>query len=167
MSARSRRYRKNPASGGYASNPPMLTDIGTFILPGFGGYAASRVATRMVSTQVSKLKPSLGKHAGMIASVGSFVAAWFLIHRVKWLAKYHTPLVVGAGIATLQTAFQTYLPMVGWVTDLPAPQVAAPQRAGTHAPTSGTVVAVHPNRSTAHVDVGHVAATKRLFGIYP
>jgi Na+-translocating ferredoxin:NAD+ oxidoreductase RnfC subunit len=48
-----------------------------------------------------------------------------------------------------------------------APQVAAPQRAGTHAPTSGTVVAVHPNRSTAHVDVGHVAATKRLFGIYP
>ncbi len=124
--ARRRRYRSTDSGGStsFRHNPPVAADLWNFVLPGFGGYAVSRVASRAVAIQVGKLKPSLGKHAGVIASLATFAAGWFLIHRWKPLAKYHTPLVVGAGIASLQTLVQSYLPMVGWVMDAPPSPMA-------------------------------------------
>jgi hypothetical protein len=110
------RYRRNPSSSSAPTrNPPLLSEIGEYILPGFGGFAATRFLTRIAATQVAKYRPNLGKHAGVLTSVGSFFAAWFLAHRVRWIAKYQQPIVVGAGLAAIQSILQLYLPKIGWM----------------------------------------------------
>lgn len=119
-----RRYRRNPDGGGSArSNPPLFTDLAEFIGPGFAGFAATRLLTYVTATQIAKRAPKLGKHAGAAASVGSFLAAWFLANRWKWLAKYQMPLVVGSGIAALQSLLQLYVPKIGWMVSDASPQV--------------------------------------------
>lgn len=93
--------------------------------PGFAAFALTRFATRVASTQIAKKWPSMAKHAGAIASVGSFLAAWYLGNRVKLVEKYHMAVVAGAGIATGQTLIQTYLPKLGWVVADANPDIAA------------------------------------------
>ncbi len=129
MSRATRRYRKrkkNPSGDRAPSkNPTAFADIVEFAGPGFAAFAATRFGTRIISTQVAKHKPALGKHAGAVASVGAFLAAWLLAHRVKFLAKYHTPIVVGAAIAGLQSLIQLYIPRLGWMVADATPELAA------------------------------------------
>ena len=128
MARLQRRYRKkkkNPSSSAPSKNPTAFSDIVEFAGPGFAAFAATRFSTRVIATQVAKRKPSLGKHAGAVASVGAFFAAWLLAHRVKWLAKYHTPIVVGAAIAGLQSLIQLYIPRLGWMVADATPELAA------------------------------------------
>lgn len=115
-----RRHHDNPSP---KRNPPLLTDVAEFILPGFAGFAATRFLTRIAATQIEKRKPSWGKHAGALASLASFFSAWFLAHRSKFLEKYHTPLVVGSGIAALQSIIQLYIPRVGWMVSDATPEM--------------------------------------------
>jgi hypothetical protein len=119
---RKRRNPDGPASTGAVAaflepktNPPPMTDLVEFIIPGFGGYAATKLLHRVVNIQLSKKYPRSGKHVAAASTIGSFLAAWFLLHRIEKLAKYHTPAVVGAAIASLQTLIQTYLPKYGWI----------------------------------------------------
>lgn len=114
----------------YRNNPPLLTDILEFVGPGFGSFAATRFLTRVATSQIAQRKPSWGRHAGALASAGSFFAAWFLGHRVRWLERWHTPIVVGSAIAALQSLIQLYLPTLGWVVSdatasLPTPESQA------------------------------------------
>jgi len=119
------RYRRNPSSSpAPRHNPPLLAEIGEFIIPGFAGFAATRFLTRIAATQVAKYKPNLGKHAGVLTSAGSFLAAWFLAHRVKFLEKYQQPLVVGAGLATIQSVLQFYFPTLGWIVSDATPELS-------------------------------------------
>lgn len=97
------------------SNPPLFRDVAEFIAPGFASFAATRFLTRIASVQLARRKPSWGKHAGAITSVASFAAAWFGAHRVKFLERYHTPIVVGSAIAALQSIIQLYIPKLGWM----------------------------------------------------
>lgn len=99
----------------FVSNPPVGKDIVQFIGPGVGAYAGTRLLQRLAFVLVSKRFPKLGKHAGVFSSAIAFGALWFLAHRWKKLEKYHTPIVVGSGIAAVQGAVQTYLPQLGWV----------------------------------------------------
>lgn len=114
-----RRYRKrkkNPSEPRSARpNPPPVSELIEWGVPGFGAFAASRFGTRVATTQIAKWKPSMGKHAGAVAAVGAFLAAWFLANRLKWLAKYHTPIAVGAAIAMAQSLLQIYIPKLGWL----------------------------------------------------
>jgi hypothetical protein len=129
-----RRYgkrRKRSSEAAPRRNPPLLADLGEWVVPGFGGFAVARFATRIASTQVTKWKPSLGKHAGAGVSVAAFLAAWFLAHRVKWLAKYHTPVTVGAAIAALQSLIQIYLPQFGWMIADATPELAGSAASAT------------------------------------
>jgi hypothetical protein len=116
-----RRYVKNP---GLKHNPPLVTDILEFVVPGFGGFAGTRFLTRIATTQVAQRAPSWAKHAGAIASVGSFFAAWLLAHKWEWLKKYHTPIVVGSAIAALQSLIQIYIPILGWMVSDATPELA-------------------------------------------
>ncbi|HEY4266674.1 MAG TPA: hypothetical protein VGM94_00650 [Galbitalea sp.] len=116
-----RRYTDNPAPR--RSNPPLLADLVEFIAPGFAGFAATRFLTRIAAVQVEKWKPSWGKHAGAVASLASFFSAWFLAHRVKMLEKYHTPIVVGSGIAAAQSLIQLYIPRLGWMVSDATPEL--------------------------------------------
>lgn len=122
--ARSRLHRRYVKA--FKSNPPLVTDLVEFVVPGFAGFAATRLATRVAITQVSQRAPSWGKHAGAVVSVGSFLAAWFLAHKWKWLEKWHTPIVVGSAIAAGQSLLQIYAPNVlGWIVSDASADVAA------------------------------------------
>ena len=123
-----RRYKRRKHKGESSSprsNPPMFQDLVEFIGPGFAGFAVSRFGTRIATTQIGQRWPSWGKHAGGVAAVGSFLAAWLLAHKVKLLEKFHTPIVVGAGIAALQSLIQLYIPRLGWMVSDASPELAA------------------------------------------
>lgn len=125
-----RRYGRKHSREGSAPrkhNPPLMSDLLEWVGPGFAAFAATRFGTRIAATQLAKRKPSWGKHAGAAVSVGAFLAAWYLGHRLKWTAKYHTPITVGAAIAALQSLFQLYLPKFGWMVADASPEIAAPQ----------------------------------------
>jgi hypothetical protein len=123
--ARSRLHRRYVKKT-FKANPPLFTDLVEFVVPGFGGFAATRIVTRVAMTQVAQRAPSWGKHAGAVASVGSFLAAWFLAHKWKFLEKWHTPIVVGSAIAAAQSLLQIYAPnLLGWVVSDATPELAA------------------------------------------
>lgn len=120
-----RRYKRNRSESAPRSNPPLAMEIVEYLAPGFGGFAATRVLTRLAAVQIARWKPSWGKHAGVLASAVAFGAAWWGAHRVKLLEKYATPITVGAGIAALQSVFQLWLPKIGWLIGDPLPALAA------------------------------------------
>jgi len=123
--ARSRLHRRYVKKT-FKANPPLFTDLVEFVVPGFGGFAATRFVTRTAMTQVAQRAPSWGKHAGAVASVGSFLAAWFLAHKWKWLERWHTPIVVGSAIAAGQSLLQIYAPnLLGWIVSDATPELAA------------------------------------------
>ena len=122
-----RRYRKRKArESAPRHNPPLIQELAEFIGPGFAAFAATRFGTRLAAQTIAKKKPTWGKHAGALASVGAFFAAWLLAHRLKWLAKYHTPIAVGAAIAAIQSLIQLYIPKLGWMVADASPELAAP-----------------------------------------
>lgn len=121
---KSKRKRANPARDiDLRSNPPLGVDIVEYIGPGFAAFAATRLLTRIAAVQIAKRYPRWGRHAGAIASVGAFGAAWFGAHRVKYLEKYHHPIVVGSGIAAIQSLMQLYLPALGWMVSDATPEM--------------------------------------------
>lgn len=122
--ARSRLHRRYVKA---RSNPPLFRDILEFVGPGFAAFAATRFVSYVSATQIAKRAPKWGKHAGAVTAVGSFLGAWFLAHRVKFLEKYHTPIVVGAALAGLQSLIQLYIPQLGWMLADPTPEMAQQQ----------------------------------------
>lgn len=138
-----RRYRKNKkhkSEGSPRRNPPLLKDMLDYIGPGFAAFAITRFGTRIVATQIAKWKPSWAVHAGAAASVGSFLAAWLLAHKVKWLEKYQAPLMVGSAIAAAQSLIQLYAPnMLGWAVSDASPQIAQTAAGMSSLPAGQTV----------------------------
>jgi hypothetical protein len=120
-----RRSRRTTADPAPRRNPPLFSDLAEWVGPGFASFALTRFTTRVAATQIAAKKPSWGRHVGAGVSIGAFLAAWFLAHRVKWLAKYHTPITVGAAIAALQSLIQLYIPKLGWMVSDASPELAA------------------------------------------
>ncbi len=145
-----KRAKKNNSVVSRKSNPPPLKDLAEFVVPGFAGYAGTRMVSRIVHGMIIRRYPRLAKHASVISTGLAAAAAWFLVHRIKSVKQYHTPVVVGAGIAALQTAVQAYLPKYGWMVSdhnlnaqTPAqaalpPSQAAQLNAGNQAATNYT-----------------------------
>lgn len=96
-------------------NPPPMQDLMEFILPGFAGYAGTRMTSRIIHGVIIKKWPKLAKHASVLSTFGVAGAAWLAVHRIERIQQYHTPVVVGASIAAIQTAVQAYLPKYGWM----------------------------------------------------
>jgi len=122
------KHRKSRRSGSDPAprrNPPLMSDLVEWVGPGFASFALTRFLTRVAATQLEKRKPSWGKHAGAAASIAAFLSAWYLGHRLKWIAKYHTPVTVGAAIAGLQSLIQLYLPKLGWMVADATPELEA------------------------------------------
>lgn len=133
-----RRARRNPDSGGSTgmlapvTNPPEMSELAEFVLPGFAGYGVTKMLSRIVHTHLSKKYPNAGKHLAAGSTILSFLAAWFLLHRIKKLAQYQMPATVGAGIAALQTVVQTYLKKYSWmISDVTADQPNGPLKLTT------------------------------------
>lgn len=126
-----RRNRETKPKRNPTANPPIGTDVVEYIIPGFAAFAATRLVARISSSQLAKRYPRHAKHAGAIASIGSFAAAWFGAHRVKFLEAYHHPIVVGSGLAAIQSLVQIYLPKLGWILGDPSPEQATKQLPAT------------------------------------
>jgi len=150
--ARHHRYRtrrnhsRRQAESAPRRNPPLMADLAQWLVPGFAGFGAARFLTHVASTQVAKRKPSWGKHVGAVASIGSFLSAWFLAHRWKAIAQYHTPITVGAGIAAIQSLIQIYFPGLGWMISDASPDLV-PSEALTGQELTG-----HPQLLPVHDD---------------
>lgn len=148
---RFRKKRRNPDS--YKRNPPLFTEVAEWAVPGFVGFAATRGITRITTNQVAKRLPHYAAHAGAISSIAAFLAGWWFLNRVKFLEKYHTPIVVGAAIATAQSLVQIYTPAwASWLladptTDLNAAALpaAADDTQSAALPAGMSVVHDDPN----------------------
>ncbi len=129
-----RKYRKNPGGDGGSStgftSKIFFSDLIEDVIPGFVGFAATRFLTRAVAVQIEKRKPGWGKHTGAVASIGSFLAAWLVAGRWKAISKWHNPLVVGSGLAALQSLLQLYVPKLGWMVGDPMPELLGMGPAG-------------------------------------
>ncbi len=158
-----KRRRRNPDDTGAAliapsvtPNPPPMQDLVEFILPGFGGYAVTKFLARVVNTQLAKKYPNAGKHLAAGSTIAAFLAAWFLLHRVKRLAKYHTPAVVGSAIASLQTLVRLYLPKYGWMVADFEPQTSLLSNVSVPLTSSSNVETLFPGGPEV-VDDGETA----------
>jgi hypothetical protein len=115
LAAYKKRAKKNSSIVRAKANPPPLQDVLEFVVPGFAGYAGTRMVSRIVHGMVIKRYPKFAKHASVLSTAIAATGAWFLAHRIDKVKQYHTPIVVGAGIATIQTVVQAYLPKYGWM----------------------------------------------------
>jgi hypothetical protein len=116
-SASRRVAKKNPSRprSSLVSNPPALQDLTELVLPSLAGYGATRFVARILYSRLIKRWPKFAKHGAVLSSIATAAAAWFLVHRFKRLAKYHTPVVIGSSIAAAQAVLQSYLPKFGWI----------------------------------------------------
>lgn len=137
-----RRAGHNLTPKNYTGNPPIGVDIVQYIAPGFAAFAATRFMTRAATVQIAKRYPKHAKHAGAVASLASFAAAWFGAHRVRALEKYHHPIVVGSGLAAIQSLIQIYVPMLGWIVSDASHEIASTaQKKALAAPAPRTLPA--------------------------
>lgn len=135
MASKLRKYRRktkrngNPPVGrppGVPWTRPKKNPSGQFmavvteeVLPGVGGFAATKAVGRIATSIVGKRWPGFAKHAGVIAALATFGASLVAASKVKKLARYETPLQIGAGAAAFQTMFQTYFKKWGWLIGTP------------------------------------------------
>ena len=138
------RRRRNPAPLGAVANGPLGSDLLHEVLPAFGGYAATRLVSRLVYTQASKRWPNASRHLSVLSSAGSFLAAWFLVHRIRRLEKYHGPIVTGSAIAALQSIVQAYLPKFGWLVSDYQPTAGSASQPLPAGPTTRPAVLTAP-----------------------
>lgn len=135
------------ALGGSASavlsSVPMAGDL----LPGLGGYAATRMVGRLVRNVLGGRWPRFFRHYGPLGNLIALLAIWAVMEKWSKARKYKDPAVLGAGIAFVQTLLQTYLPGLSWLFD------AQPALPGPVA-TSG--VAAFRNRGTRYVSPGEL-----------
>ena len=158
-----KKYRRNPSESTSSSSRPMLEEIGAFVGPGFVGFAATRFLTRIASQTIAKKKPSLGKHAGALASVGSFLAAWLLAHKWRAISRYQMPLIVGSGLAAAQSLLQLYVPKLGWMVADCSPELAAAKQSSQLGPNAADLEPVDEDPSlyvyNDSFDAGRMSST--------
>lgn len=119
---RRRHYGRTKRYAGIApmSNPPLLSDLVEYALPGLGGFILTKFVANLASSQIAKRWPRFAKHAGAVSSLTSFLGAWWFGHKVKFLARWHSPIVVGSGIATAHNLIQIYFPeKLAWMVGSP------------------------------------------------
>lgn len=126
-------------------NPPPIADVAEFILPSFAGYAATRFVSRAVYAKVMERYPQFAKHASVASTFGAATVAWFAAHRIEKIARYHTPIVCGSGLAVIQSIVQAYFPKYGWIVrDHDAPSLPAPKNEAPSLPKTAPVTALPP-----------------------
>ena len=100
--------KKNPET---SEAVELATNIGA----GFAGYAATRLISRMAYVQALKKYPKASKHIHVAATAVGAAGVYFGSKHWDKVDEYHEAAALGAGVAILQTAMQTYLPQIGWV----------------------------------------------------
>lgn len=118
VAARKKKRAPNPAkkqNAALVGNP--WTGLAELILPGLGGYAATRLGGRIAYSATKSKLPNFCRHAGPIGSVLTAAGLFFGSQRFETLEPYHEQIVVGAAIGAVQTVAQTYMPQYAWILD--------------------------------------------------
>jgi len=89
--------------------------VATSIAAGFAGYAATRLISRVAYSQAVKKWPKASKHIHFASSAITGLGIFFGSKYSKKTKDYQEELIIGSGIAILQSALQTYMPKFGWV----------------------------------------------------
>lgn len=107
-------------------NPSGFGDTAIVAGAGFGGFAVSRMTSRITTSALASRFPRLAPHAGVIAAAALFAAAWAWAHKIKWwrVGDYAVPLTIGAGVGAAASVVQTYIPKYGWLLGL---DIAVPE----------------------------------------
>jgi len=136
--ARYRRRRRNPSDDpAVRATKEEASDLATSVGAAFGGYAGTRLLSRAATTQLSKKFPGFAKHTGIVAGLLGVAGVYLVTRYWDRVSKYHESATVGAGVALLQGALQTYLPRYGWVvSDLDPKSLPAPNAAASSSDTS-------------------------------
>jgi len=142
---KTKRAKKNNAVVKAKSNPPPMTDLVEFV----AGYAGTKLASRMVHGVVLKRYPHLAKHASVLSTLVSATGAMLLVHRFERIKEYHTPVVVGASIAALQSVVQAYLPKYGWMVSDHNLHAQTPAQAALPMVSSGSRSLLNSSSGTA------------------
>jgi hypothetical protein len=149
---KTKRAKKNNAIVKARSNPPALQDLAEFVIPGFAGYAGTRLVSRVVHGVVLKKSPRFAKHASVASALIAAAGTLVLAHRWKKTEEHAAPLIVGASIAAVQTVVQAYIPKYGWIVsdhNLSAQTPAQASQPQTASANFGTVNRSQPSNGGA------------------
>jgi hypothetical protein len=127
---------KTESSSFMKKNPPIVTDVFTYIVPAAGAYVATRMIGRAARTFLGGKFPKTLPFAAPAASLATFGMIWYFAHKVDFTKKYHNQLMIGAGIAVIQSLVQSVLPGMNWLFDS-APIISLPPTNKVVAPTDG------------------------------
>jgi len=134
------------------SNPEKkeAMELATNIGAGFAGYGATRLLSRMAYSQAVKRFPNASDHAHVLASAVGAAGIYFGSKHWQKVDEYHEAATIGAGIALLQAAMQTYLPKFGWVvSDVSADQYSSGKKVKRTLPDADVTSILPPDSHDA------------------
>src|SRR5690606_33247983 len=91
-------------------NPSAMSEQAYGICVGFAGYTVNRLVSRIGYSQASARSARAGKHTAAAASVLGAIGAYLVAGRWERLRAHRESVLIGAGIAALQTLVQAYAP---------------------------------------------------------
>lgn len=99
----------------------------TPVLPAVASYAGARLIGRILRLVVGAriAQGRYAKHFGPLGNAAAFGAAYFAGKKVARARPYQTEMLIGAGIALVQSLLETYLPGMAHFIDAGAPQAPA------------------------------------------
>lgn len=116
LAKRRRRRRKNPDDTPSRSRAKgEVIELATNIGAGFAGYAGTRLLSRMAYAQAVKRFPNASPYVHVAAAALGAAGVYFGTKHWSKAQDYHESASIGAGIALLQTAIQTFVPKFGWI----------------------------------------------------
>lgn len=89
---------------------------------GFAGYATTRMISRLAYSQAVRRSPGSAPHVHVAASLAGAAGVYFGSKYWGKVDEYHEAASIGAGIALIQAAFQTYMPKLGWIVGDVSPE---------------------------------------------
>lgn len=109
---------REKATKKWSENPPLKTDIMTYVVPGAVAFVATNIAMNLGQTALSKnlSTPWLRLGVGVGVGAGLYAAGTYL----KFAKKWHQPMIIGAGIALAMEAVKRLAPTMAPAVGLPA-----------------------------------------------
>ncbi len=99
-SIRRRRAYRNPFDG---------MELLKKSVAGAGGFLAARLMSNLIVRYGASAMPSLVQHAGLLGNVAAVALAYYVPKKVKALAPYRMPMVIGAGVSLVVDLVDRYL----------------------------------------------------------
>jgi len=152
---RDRPVRDNPGRAG-----GDLMHTLTPILPAAASYIGARLIGRILRMIIGAriAGGKFEKHFGPLGNLAAFGGAYYAGKKVASARKYQNEMLIGAGIALIQSLIETYLPGMAHFVDAGSPQAALPQPGFGKKGLAGTVS--KRNNVTRYVSPGELESER-------